>query len=126
MGQHRASPSPTNARAAIASKSSDPFPAITWETSKPYVRAACRLSRVEPGSGYRRSEASASARMARLTKGEGGYGFSFVLSLRNLRSWGCSPGTYPAILAMFLRNGIFIGSLPGFVWENDGHGRGGG
>src|SRR3990172_12381526 len=51
--------------------------------------------------------------MARRTAGDGGYGFSFVLSLMNPRSWGCSPGRYPSILAMFLRNGSSSGrSLP--------------
>ena len=37
---------------------------------------------------------------ASATFGEGGYGFSLVLSFTRGLPWGCSPGTYPAILAM--------------------------
>ena len=45
------------------------------------------------GFGYNRSRPSTAAFTARSTFGDGGYGFSLVLSLTSLASFGCSPGT---------------------------------
>src|ERR1700690_1011609 len=63
---------------------------------KPYTSPALARSSVANGSGYKRRSAVAAARMASKTRGEGGNGFSFVLSLMVRRSRGCSPGPSPA------------------------------
>src|SRR3954453_3115356 len=103
-------PSGTNVRVMIVSRSSDPFPTrIDWGGTPRTLPAACR--KVSPrGSGYLRSLSPVrAARMASKTRGDGGYGFSLVLSLTYSPSRGCSPGTYPAIARMWGRTGI--GSL---------------
>ena len=46
------------------------------------------------GFGYNRNRPSTAALTAARTFDEGGYGFSFVLSLINPLIFGCSPGTY--------------------------------
>ena len=45
------------------------------------------------GFGYSRNRPSTAALTAASTRGDGGYGFSFVLSLINPLIFGCSPGT---------------------------------
>ena len=53
-----------------------------------FSRNACAV-----GFGYRRNRPSTAARTAASTRGDGGYGFSFVLSLIKPLIFGCSPGT---------------------------------
>ena len=56
-------------------------------------RASFARNRSAVGFGYSRNRPSTAARTARNTRGDGGYGFSFVLSLINPTIFGCSPGT---------------------------------
>lgn len=50
-------------------------------------------SSLHAGSGYRRSESAGNPASAFPMAGEGGYGFSFVLSFTIREPCGCSPGT---------------------------------
>src|SRR5471030_1080347 len=74
------------------------------------ARNACAV-----GSGYLRSESpssQSSRRIASTTRGDGGYGFSFVLSFTGRASAGCSPGTYGvSLLTMSLQNRLKIRSF---------------
>src|SRR3954470_21628128 len=91
----------------IVSRSSDPLPTRIDSGGTPStLPAACR-NESPSGSGYLRSLSPVrAARIASNTRGDGGYGFSLVLSLTYSPSRGCSPGTYPAIARMFGRTDI--------------------
>src|SRR3954453_2827134 len=100
----------TNVRVKIVSRSSDPLPMRTESAGTPKNLLAASRKVSPSGSGYLRSLSPVrAARMASKTRGDGGYGFSLVLSLTYSPSRGCSPGTYPAMARMFGRTGI--GSL---------------
>ena len=72
-------------------QSSEPLPAMMHSAGTPKRAAAAARSRLLTGSGYRRSDSSAIAASACITRGDGGYAPSFVFSLT--RSGFCSPGT---------------------------------
>src|SRR5205085_1690272 len=100
----------TNARVRIVSRSSEPLPIRIDSGTTPRTRAAAWRKVSPSGSGYLRRRSPVRApRIASKTRGDGGYGFSLVLSLTYSPSRGCSPGTYPAIARMLGRTGI--GSL---------------
>src|SRR5271155_4241531 len=104
------SPSPSVARNTIASSSSEPLPARIMLCGIEKIFAALATNSSARGAGYRRSaDPEMAFATARRTRGDGGYGFSLVLSL--IRRWpgrGCSPGRYGAILLIDSRN---IGEL---------------
>src|SRR5207253_509935 len=73
--------------------------------SIPRTRPAVRRNSVPTGSGYfrKRSPPASASRRAASTRGDGGYGFSLVLSLMMSSALGCSPGVYPDMARMLER-----------------------
>src|SRR4051812_2944088 len=87
--------------------SSEPLPTRIDSGGTPRTLEAASRNVSPRGSGYLRSLSPVrAARIASKTRGDGGYGFSLVLSLTYSPSRGCSPGTYPAIARMLDRTGI--------------------
>ena len=85
----------------MVKSSSDPLPIITLSGLVPKTSATFFLALVATGSGYNLNFSLTSSFSAAITFADGGYGFSFVLSLMYWPSCGCSPGTYPFILSIF-------------------------
>jgi len=84
----------TNPRTASAITSSEPLPTRIFSGAQPWSCASFSRNAWAVGFGYSRSRPSTAFFTARKTCGDGGYGFSFVLSLINPLIFGCSPGTY--------------------------------
>ena len=82
-----------NAANANASTSSEPLPQNIQSAGTPSTALMASRKAVASMSGYRRRDAASNERSTSATRGDGGYGFSFVLSLINLRFFGCSPAT---------------------------------
>src|SRR5439155_692211 len=94
VGDGISPPSGTNVLVRIVNTSSDPLPIRIASGSTSSTRPAACRNAAPVGSGYLRSRSPVSpSRSASMTRGDGGYGFSLVLSLINERSRGCSPGT---------------------------------
>jgi len=73
----------TNVLVASASSSSEPLPTMMLSGAQPCSFANFSRNRCAVGFGYSRNRPSTAARIAASTRGDGGYGFSFVLSLIN-------------------------------------------
>src|ERR1039457_950301 len=84
-------PGSTNARVASASNSSEPLPTMMFSGLHRCSFASFSRSPCAVGLGYNRNRPSTAILTAASTFGDGGYGFSFVLSLINPLIFGCSP-----------------------------------
>ena len=76
------------ARTAMDSRSSPPLQHMILSGVTPCSSAAASRKAVPSGSGYRRSCSGRIAASASITFGDGGYGFSFVLSLTTSAAFG--------------------------------------
>ena len=81
----------TNALVASASNSSEPLPTMMLSAWQPCNFASFSRNRSAVGFGYSRNRPSTAALTAANTFGDGGYGFSLVLSLISPLIFGCSP-----------------------------------
>lgn len=107
----------------MVKQSSLPLPQRTISGSTFKAAEAAMRKEVPSGSGYRSSRFDAET-MASATRGDGGYGFSLVLSLMTLPDCGCSPGVYGLIATISGRNQVeinngfkFLSTLRSSRWD---------